>query len=126
ARQMAEAAAAAAELETQSAAAAAELKEAEARAHELGERVNRSRQHAQQIERDWHGVEVEKREVEVKREALEQRSQEELGLDLAWEHPEYAQMMAAGGVTRIDQAAAAAEIDALREEIRKLGNVNLE
>ncbi|MFN9131979.1 MAG: chromosome segregation protein SMC [Phycisphaerales bacterium] len=60
----------------------------------LGERVNAAREVASHLERDWHGLEVAKRETEIKRESLEERSQEELSLDLASLAGEYDAIMA--------------------------------
>jgi len=118
----ADAEAASAELES----AAAELEETAARAASLGEKVASARDRAQQLERDWNSLEVSRREIEVRRENLEERAHEELALDLAAEHPEYAEMMAGGDVERIDQDETGAEIDELRSAIKKLGNVNLD
>jgi chromosome segregation protein len=106
--------------------AAVRMNDAGALAHRMGEDVNQARQHAQHIERDWHSLEVARRELEVKRENLEERTSQEMELDLAAEYPEYRQIMEPGDVLRIDQAEAASEIDVLRSEIRKLGSVNLE
>jgi chromosome segregation protein len=72
----------------------AALETAGEEAHQLGEKVLIARQHAQAVERDWHSVEVARREVEVKRENLEDRSQQELGLDLPREYPDYVAMLA--------------------------------
>ncbi|MBX3357006.1 MAG: chromosome segregation protein SMC [Phycisphaeraceae bacterium] len=102
------------------------LEEATQRASELGEHVLSARGHASAIERDWHSLEVARREVEIKRENLEQRATEELAFDLGWEYVEYRRMMDDGGVARIDQAEGQATIDALKDEIRRLGNVNLD
>ena len=61
---------------------AAEQVGASAAACELGEQVSAARSARQHVERDWHSLEVARRELEVKRENLEERSQQELGLDL--------------------------------------------
>jgi chromosome segregation protein len=109
--------------------AAEEMQQAEKSVLELSEAVNAARAQAQHIERDWHSLEVARRELEVKREALEERTTQELELDLAWEYPEYRRLFAEdSGVTilRIDQSEAQSAIDILRDEIRKLGNVNME
>ncbi len=90
------------------------------------ERVNKTREHAQHIERDWQSLEVSKREVEVKRENIETRALEDLSLDLADERHDYRQLMAEGDVDRIDPEEVAAEIDSLRDDIKKLGNVNID
>lgn len=113
-------------LQVEVAAAAMQLQEAGDRLRELAERVQAARQHAQHVERDWHSLEVSRRELEVKREGLEERASEELMLDLSFEYSDYRAMMAGGGVSRVDQAGAAAEVDRLRDEIRRLGSVNLE
>ncbi len=105
---------------------AEQLADAGGRARELGERVEIARTRLTQLERDWHGLETARRELEVKREALEQRTTEELSLDLRAEHPEYQAMMDGGGVSRIDPPEAARSIDALREAIKRLGSVNLD
>ncbi len=103
-----------------------EVKDAAARAVSLGERVLGARQQASIIDRDWNSLELTKRELEVRRETLEQRAQEDLTLDLPWEYPEYQRMMAEGDVRRIDIEKTQPEIDELKETIRKLGNVNLD
>ncbi len=97
----------------------------EERVRDLGERTGAARQHAQGVERDWHALEVSRREVEVKRESMEERASEDLRLDLAFEYADYRDMMAEG-VARIDPARAAAEIETLRTEITRLGSVNLD
>lgn len=96
---------------------------------QLGEaqtRVQSLRQQHSVLERDWHSLEVSRRELEVKRENLLERVQEEIGVDLVKEHPEYREMMAAGDVTRIDTSEAARNIDVLKDAIRKLGSVNMD
>jgi chromosome segregation protein len=136
AQQIEQASAEAARLEFAVAGLAEQEEKAIAAATELGEHVNAARTQAHRVERDWHSVEVARRELEVKRENLEERAQQDLSLDLAFEYSDYRAMMADEGaeaaegglcrVARIDQAAASAEIDALREEIKKLGSVNLD
>ncbi len=104
----------------------ARLAEAEQRGSTLGEQVLLSRQRFAVLERDWHSLEVSRRELEVKRENMEERTQEEIGVDLPREHPEYRDMMAGGDVTRIDTSEAALQIDTLKDAVRKLGSVNLD
>jgi chromosome segregation protein len=113
------------ELESVQAALAA----SEQRVQELSQRVLDARAHAQHVERDWHSLEVARRENEVKRENLEDRTSEELAIDVGALYVEYRAVMAdeeTGRVARIDVDHAAAEIDLLRSEIKKLGNVNLD
>lgn len=105
---------------------AADAAQAAQASADLGDRVIAARQKAQIIERDWNSLELTKRELEVRREAAEQRAQEELSLDIAWEYPEYHAMMAEGDVTKIDVDHAQADEKVLRDEIKKLGNVNLD
>lgn len=78
------------------------------------------------VEREWHSLELAKRELEVKRENLQERAAEDLRLDLQTEYGEYQQMMAGGDVRRIDTSEAALRIDTLREAVKKLGSVNIE
>ncbi|MEZ6233872.1 MAG: AAA family ATPase [Phycisphaerales bacterium] len=59
----------------------------------LGERLVAARGRASAIERDWNALEASRREAEVRRETLEERTQEEIGLDLAFEYADYRAMM---------------------------------
>ncbi|CAN5672382.1 chromosome segregation protein SMC [soil metagenome] len=128
----------------------AELAGVTASATALGERVLVARAAAQVIDREWHSLEVSKREAEVKREALEDRAREELGERIADLHADYAALYldganaaarAAGNqgadadaaiptpalsIARPDLDASAALIETLRIEIKRLGNVNLD
>ncbi|MEZ6242401.1 MAG: chromosome segregation protein SMC [Phycisphaerales bacterium] len=102
------------------------VEEATARVSELNERLTATRQQAQRVERDWQSVEMSRRELEVKRESIEERTLEEIGLDVSHEYGEYREVMAGGDVERVDVADASARVNVLRGEIKKLGNVNLE
>jgi chromosome segregation protein len=96
---------------------------------ELSEKVNLSRQHASSVERDWHSVEVAKREAEVKRENLEERAQQELAMNLPAWHAEYVEALRDtehGTLIRVDHGFAIPRIEELRKEIKALGNVNLD
>ncbi len=93
---------------------------------DLGAQVQAARQRAGVFERDWHSLETSRRELEVKRESLQERVVQEIGVDVRAEHPEYRAMMAGGEVARIDPPHAALQIDTLREALRKLGSVNLD
>ncbi len=90
------------------------------------ERLRQCRDRARLVERDWHGVEASRRELEVKRETLEERTGEDLRVDLAAEYLDYRAVMAPGDVRRVDIPDAQARINVLRGEIKKLGNVNLD
>lgn len=84
-----------------------------------------ARDQADAFNRDWHAVETSRRETEVKRETIEERTLEDLDVDLVMEYPEYRHMMDDGGVQRIDVNAMTASVHVLKGEIKKLGNVNL-
>jgi chromosome segregation protein len=98
-------------------------------ATDLGEKVNIARATASNVERDWHSLEVARREVEVKRENLEDRSQQELNLNLPGMLPEYREALddtEHGTLVRVDHGFAVPRIDDLKKQIRDLGNVNLD
>lgn len=109
---------------------AARLEEVTARALELGEIVLAARQRAGVMERDFHALEVSRRELEVKRENMEERTMSDLSLDLRAEHPHYRELVADAGdgltVTRVEHTEAQKTIDELKREITRLGNVNLD
>lgn len=92
----------------------------------LTDEAQAGRERAMVVEREWNGLEVRRREQEVRRETLEQRNLDDLNLRLADEIGDYLAMMEDGTVTRIDMAAAAEEIEILRDHIRKLGSVNMD
>jgi chromosome segregation protein len=87
--------------------------------------MTQARDQAEAFNRDWHAVESARRETEVKRETIEERTLEDLEVDLVFEYPEYRHMMDDGGITRIDVTAMTASVHVLKTEIKKLGNVNL-
>jgi chromosome segregation protein len=93
---------------------------------EVTEALNAAREHAMTLERDWNALEITRRELEVKRETVEERTHQELKVDLAAEYPQYREMLAAGDVTKPDSGAAAKSISELKEQIKALGNVNLD
>ncbi len=130
AAQITASAAAALDLESRIAALTQELDSSHAAVQELSQRLNAARTHTQHVERDWHAIEVSRRELEVKREGLEERTLSDLSLDLSAEYADYRSLFEPDDsgltITRIDPALAAADIDALREQIAALGNVNLE
>ena len=132
-----------------------ELAEAANEAEQTGEALGRARIEAQRLDRDLHALEMSRREVEIKRESLEEAVMEELGFDLAALHDahparpvvalipnddESRDEAGAESVTEtstedeepaeteapFDRAAAISEAEVLRTSIRGLGNVNLE
>lgn len=102
------------------------ITQADATVQEHAGNLGVARQQLTVFERDWNSLEISRRELEVKRETLEDRTQEDLSIDLGREYPEYRELMSAGDVVRIDQAEAVSSIEILRQEIKKLGNVNLD
>lgn len=106
--------------------AKARLEEATEQLGSLSEHVSRAREEAQRIERNWHSLEVARREVEVKREHTEERTLEELGLDVSAEYEEYRLILSVGDMQLLDVEEATQECESLRAEIKKLGNVNLD
>ena len=123
-----------------------------ARVSETAGRVTRAREHAERVQRDWHALEIAKRESEVKRENLEDRAEQELGVRLPVLHAEFVAMIegqggagwdgagrgiespggdmaaSAGGVrlTMPDAEAGQREVAELQRLIKALGNVNLD
>ncbi|MCW5754592.1 MAG: chromosome segregation protein SMC [Phycisphaeraceae bacterium] len=116
----------AAELEAAATQAGEVLAEADRACRDAGERLHDAKEHAQHVDRDWQSIEIGRREVEARREALEERTLEDLRIDLAWEYGEYRALMQGGGVSRIDPTEATAAAGVLRDEISRLGHVNLD
>lgn len=102
------------------------LAEASEHSLALGQHVARARDEAHRIERNWHSLEVARREVEVKREHAEDRATEELGLTIQAEYEEYRVLVLYNALILLDPEEGAAQCEELRDEIRKLGNVNLD
>lgn len=113
-------------LSAEATAAAAETTAADSSVGQLAGQLVEVRRAFGIIEREWHSLELAKRELEVKRENAQERCAEELNIDLQAEYPEYQQMMAGGDVARIDTSEAALRIDTLKDAVKKLGSVNLE
>ena len=94
------------------------------------EQLELARRRGKQLERDQHALELSRREAEVHRENTEERSLEELGIDLVESYPAYARSREegedAGETGRLDRDTAEARVAELREEIKALGNVNLD
>ncbi len=81
---------------------------------------------ASDVEREASAVEVDRREVEVKLEHLVERTASDLELDLPAIWDEERPRLEAEDAEPIDRAELEADVKALRTEIRKLGNVNLD
>jgi chromosome segregation protein len=88
-----------------------------------------ARQGGSGLERDIHACELARREVQVKREGLEEQTLGDLELDLAAAWPAHAAARAAedpAASIGFDRQAVRTEIETLRDELRRLGAVNLE
>jgi chromosome segregation protein len=103
-----------------------ELRAADERVHDACERLDAVRHRATQLDRDYHAVEISRREVEVKRENLEERTLEELELDIAMAYPAHRAEREQPEFIPMDRESVELEINSLRDDIRKLGNVNLD
>ena len=90
------------------------------------ESLHAARARGSTVERDIHALEMARREQELKRESLEERSIEELEIDLADAYPDHRELRASEEFESIDLHEAEAEAAEIKEQIRKLGNVNLD
>jgi chromosome segregation protein len=113
-------------LVTEFAGVAERLREAQSAVELVSKQVDAARTDATRIERNSHAVELSRRELEVRREGLEEQTLSEIELDLRATYEVYLGERAAEGFVAIERESAQAEADDLREAIRKLGNVNLD
>jgi len=95
-------------------------------AMQAAERVRVMREQASHVERDHSAIEMSRREAEVRRETLEESTFEELAIDLPAGYEAHRIARAAADYTAPNRDTASVEVEGLREEIRKLGNVNME
>ncbi|MEM8835770.1 MAG: chromosome segregation protein SMC [Planctomycetota bacterium] len=103
------------------------IAEGEARARSLGDRLGAQRERCNAIDRDWNSLEMGKRELEVRREHLEDRTLEELSIDLCNEYLDFvAAIVGASDVEPLDRPAAEEAATELGKQIKALGNVNLD
>ncbi len=95
----------------------------------ISETLSQVRDRADAFQRDFHAIELAKRETEVKRENIEERTLEDLGMDLVFEYPEYRHMMDDDSdewaVVGVEIDPTQARVNVLKSEIKKLGNVNI-
>ncbi len=102
------------------------LENVRGRVIEIHARLDACRQRAETIERDWNALERSRRELEIRRETLEDRAAEDLSLELELEYDDFRLTVGPGDVERLDPEAIQPRIDELRADIGKLGNVNLD
>lgn len=96
------------------------------RVGELARALAEVRRAANEIESVWHELDARRRELEVKRETLEERTREDLSVELVMEYEDFRLLMLEPDVDEIDTRDAGARANVLRDEIRRLGNVNLD
>ena len=102
------------------------LDEASGSVEDANERLATARVEAQRLEREIHALEIGRREVEIKRESLEEAVIEELGFDLAAILDAHPSARDADEPDPFDRDLAISEAEELRNQIKALGNVNLE
>src|SRR5690606_641668 len=105
-----------------------QVRDASTHVERTTERLHAARSRAHQFDRDYNALEMSRREVEIKRETLEEHILSELELDLTQAYPEYRDRRTSEGEAfpTIDRDASDTELLALRKEIKTLGNVNLD
>ncbi|MBT4530314.1 MAG: chromosome segregation protein SMC [Phycisphaerae bacterium] len=93
---------------------------------ESGVTLQAAREQGQRIEREFHAIELSRREAEIKRENLEDRAIEELELDVCKEYNIWTETSEQDARPALDRDTIEEEGEQLRAEIKKLGNVNLD
>ena len=100
--------------------------EADANVEAAADLLQQTREKGDLLQRNFHGLELSKREAEIKRENLEERTLEELEIDICKEYANWDAQTVNGDRPTEDREPLEAEAISLREEIPKLGNVNLD
>ena len=85
-----------------------------------------ARVEAGRLDRDAHALEMSRREIEIKREGLEESVLEELGVDPRELRESAPTPVEGEEAIPFDRSAAIEESESLRVEIKRLGNVNLD
>ncbi len=93
---------------------------------EAGESLRALRESASETERQWSEAELARRECSMRLETLTAQAREELGLELDTLWAAHIAERESGAFVLADRAVASFEADQLRDEIRSLGNVNLD
>ena len=93
---------------------------------QLAEHLASIRTKASQIDRNYHAIEMSRREAEIKREGIEERALEEMEMNLPNEYASYEVKRTSEDFEPLDREAAQVTLDELRLELRKLGNVNID
>ena len=108
------------------AAIAESLRTAQTAVEQVSRQVDGARTEATRVERNAHAVELSRRELEVRRESLEEQTLSEVELDLRACYEAYLLERATEGFVAIERESGQREAEELKEIIRKLGNVNLD
>jgi chromosome segregation protein len=90
------------------------------------ESLRTEREAGHETERQWNAAELSRREATIKIENLVASTLEELALDLGAGYEAHLAERESGLFVVPDRVEAGAEADGLRDEIRRLGNVNLD
>ena len=91
-----------------------------------GEALRALRERATETERQWSEAELARRECGMRLESLTAQARDELGLELETLWTEHLAERESGAFVLTDRTSASLEADQLRDEIRALGNVNLD
>ena len=102
-----------------------QVEAAKVAASQTVENVKAARSQTGILDRDHNALELSRREAEIKRENLEERTLEELGIDLSVEFPLWKDLPR-DTETLMDRDAAQTEANELKASIKELGNVNLD
>jgi len=90
------------------------------------EKLQHARENGSRVERDFNAIELSRREAEIRRENLEERSIEELEIDVRNAYKEWDNAADEGERPTENRERVEEEANALRDEIKKLGNINLD
>ncbi|MDP7008514.1 MAG: chromosome segregation protein SMC [Phycisphaerales bacterium] len=93
---------------------------------EASSHLQQAREKAAQLERNLNAIELSRREAEIRSENLEERTLEELEIDVRPAYSTWASSNAHENRPAQDRAALDTEAEELRLQIKKLGNVNLD
>lgn len=93
---------------------------------QAGEALRTLRESASETERAWSEAELARREASMRIDTLVASARDELGLELETLWTAHLMERESGAFVLPDRSAASFEADQLRDEIRSLGNVNLD
>jgi len=102
------------------------IEDAAKQVQDAADQLNQAREKRTRLDRDYYAVEMSRRETEVKRENIEERTFEELEVDLTQAYVPFRDERESEDAEPFDRKAAETEADELRAEIKKLGNVNMD